>query len=323
MIAKEIGGYIELDEYTGKEYYANLVALNSARNALVYLSRAKKISKLYIPYYLCDSISKVCDREEIEYERYHIDKDFLPMLDKTISNSEYIYIVNYYGLLDNKALKELKDKHNNIIIDNAQAFFQEPLVDVDTIYSCRKFFGVTDGAYLSTNVMLNEHLDTDCSFDRVKYVLGRYETENGSAYFEDFRNNEELFDDLCLKNMSKLTRNMLKAIDYEHVKQIRDNNYTILKERLDTINMIDTKSINGPYAYPFMYENGTELRKYLISKKVYIATLWPNVLELDDSIEKLYAKNILPLPCDQRYNEQDMNLICDYIDEYVRINGSY
>ena len=34
---KEIGGYIELDTYTGREYHEGALALNSGRNALIYL----------------------------------------------------------------------------------------------------------------------------------------------------------------------------------------------------------------------------------------------------------------------------------------------
>ena len=46
----EIGGYFGLEASVGREYYPNLIALNSARNALVYLCKAKKIEKLYLPF---------------------------------------------------------------------------------------------------------------------------------------------------------------------------------------------------------------------------------------------------------------------------------
>lgn len=46
---KEIGGYIELDEVTGEEYYKKAIALNSGRHCLEYLIKSRKISKLYLP----------------------------------------------------------------------------------------------------------------------------------------------------------------------------------------------------------------------------------------------------------------------------------
>ena len=57
------------------------------------------------------------------------------------------------------------------------------------------------------------------------------------------------------------------------------------------------------------------LRKKLINSKIYIPTLWPDVLELceKDSIEYNYAQNILPIPIDQRYNDKDMDYIISKI----------
>ena len=47
---REIGGYFQLESFSGQEYYCNLVALNSARNCLLYLLKAKKIR---IKFHLC------------------------------------------------------------------------------------------------------------------------------------------------------------------------------------------------------------------------------------------------------------------------------
>ena len=38
----EIGGYFELDDLIHKEYYPDLIALNTCRNALLYVIKAKK-----------------------------------------------------------------------------------------------------------------------------------------------------------------------------------------------------------------------------------------------------------------------------------------
>ena len=62
-------------------------------------------------------------------------------------------------------------------------------------------------------------------------------------------------------------------------------------------------------------ENGIEIRKVLAQKKIYIPILWPDVLtdspEAEASIEHDYAKNILPLPCDQRYSIDDMKCLVE------------
>jgi len=43
---KEIGGYIELDTYTGAMLHEKAIALNCGRGALEYLCEAKMIRKL-------------------------------------------------------------------------------------------------------------------------------------------------------------------------------------------------------------------------------------------------------------------------------------
>lgn len=303
---KEIGGYLGLESLVKNELYGDLIGVNNARNALLYILKAKKIKKLYIPYYLCDSVSGVCDREGYSYEEYSVDENFEPIFDKTLGKDEYLYIVNYYGQLDNEKIIELKNKHGNIICDNVQAFFAAPIEGIDTVYSCRKFFGVPDGGYVSTDKLLDEPLKEDFSRDRMTHVLGRFETQKGSDFYDDFRKNDCLFDELELRAMSELTRNIMGAIDYDAVKAARERNFDALDRMLGQKNLLALKRVEGPYAYPFYCENGAEIRKKLIEKKIFVATLWPNALECGDALAQRYSKNILPLPCDQRYGEEDM-----------------
>ena len=108
MKLKEIGGYFGLEQFNNREYYSDLIAVNSARNALVYLLRARKIKKVYLPYFLCESVSKVCAREKCDYEYYSIDKKLLPVFSKSLSESEYLYVVNYYGQLKDRNILNLK-----------------------------------------------------------------------------------------------------------------------------------------------------------------------------------------------------------------------
>ena len=145
---KEYGGYIELESFKGNLFHDNAIPLNCGRNALAYICEAKNIRKLYIPYFLCSSIKNTCEKINVEYDYYHINGDFKPIIDFDINNNDYIYIVNYYGQLDNSYINELKRQYKNIIVDNAQSYFQMPIHDVDTLYTCRKYFVVSDGAFL-------------------------------------------------------------------------------------------------------------------------------------------------------------------------------
>ena len=310
---KEIGGYLELDRLSNKNYHKNAISLNTGRNAFVYLARAKKIKKVYIPYYLCASVSNVCKRENIDFEYYNIDKNFFPVFNKSLNSNEYLYIVNCFGQLQKKEILFYKKQFGNIILDNVQAFFDSPIKGVDTIYSCRKFFGVPDGAYLVSDAC---HLDfpTDTSIERMHHILGRLDSGSASKYFADFQTSEESLNTLPVCYMSKLTHALLSNIDYEAVYKKRNENWETLHKSLSKINPLFLKKPRGPYMYPFYCANGEAVRKALISKKIYIPMLWSNVLQLDDCvIEKDFAVNILPLPVDQRYNKEDMRQIVEIL----------
>lgn len=315
---KEIGGYFGLEKLASNEYYKDLIPLNNGRNSLLYLLKARNIKKLYIPYYLCDSVSDMLNMYGYHYERYNIDSDFMPILNKTLGDNEYFYIVNYYGQLNKDKVIFLKHKYYRIILDNTHAFFQKPIGYIDTIYTCRKFFGVPDGAYLSTNSKINDNLEMDISKHRMGHILGRYEG-TASDYYKEFQNNDNSFKNEPLKYMSKLTHNILGAINYEKVKQIRSENCDYLNSKLGIYNKIKFEASYGAFAYPFYIKNGTEIRKELAKKKIYIPTLWPNVLieTPEDSVEHDYAKNILPLPCDQRYGIEEMEYIVDEVKKLV------
>ena len=69
---KEYGGYIEFENYHGNMVHEGAISLNCGRNALAYLCEAKKIKKLYLPYFLCSSVPNLCKKIGVEYGYYHI-----------------------------------------------------------------------------------------------------------------------------------------------------------------------------------------------------------------------------------------------------------
>ena len=314
---KEIGGYIELDTMKIYSMHEKAIALNTARNCLAYLIKSRSISKILLPSFLCDSIKSICERENVKVQYYSVGMDFLPV-DLAVADDEWLYLVNYYGQLDNGKINKFVQKHNRVIVDNVQAYFQEPLEGVDTIYTCRKFLGVPDGAFLYTNSLLKEELALDESFERMTFLLGRYE-RTASEFYGKYLENEKLLAREPLKKMSKLTRNMLSAIDYSRVKYVRTENYKILYRELESFNKLRLKEIEAPFMYPLYVTDGDKIRVELQKKKIYIPTLWPEVLEHceADSIDYDMARNIVPLPIDQRYNCDDMLYITREVTRYI------
>lgn len=317
---KEYGGYIEFENYHGNMLHDRAISLNCGRNALAYLCEAKKIKKLYLPYFLCSSVPNLCDKIGVEYGYYHINEKFEPIFNKAFGENEWLYIVNFYGQLDNDYLTAWKRKYGRVIVDNAQSYFQMPVDGLDTLYTCRKYFGVADGAFLYTDAKLDRELPQDESFERMHFLLGRYE-RSANEFYSEYVLNNKLFATEPVKRMSRLTENLLHGIDYDAVAKRRQENFEFLDEEFRDINELNLKSVYGAFMYPLLVQNGTEIRKTLQKERIYIPNLWPNVLKEcpADSLEYHYAADILPIPIDQRYGKEDMIKIAEMVKMTMNI----
>ncbi len=305
----EIGGYIEFPQFTGSLLHDDAIALNSARNCLAYLIETREIAKIVLPKFLCASVEQTCQKYNLKIRNYSIGCDFLPR-ELQLEDNEWLYLVNYYGQIENKLIEKIKRNHDKLIVDNVQAYFQEPVDNVDTIYTCRKYFGIPDGAFLYTKSRISRKLEQDKSAGRMVHLLGRYEN-TASEYYSAYTDHENTFENLPLRKMSKLTDNLLRGIDYSQVKAARESNYLYLNKEFTSINKLELKAPTGPFMYPLYVSNGRNIRKQLQKKCIYIPILWHDVFDVCDRTETEYdmAENILPLPCDQRYTLDNMRHI--------------
>lgn len=317
---KEIGGYLELENFSGQEYYPNLYKVNLGRTALMWLLQTRKVEKLLLPAFLCDSVIDACRRTGTAIEFYSLDKSLVPQIDRSngLKEGEFLYLVNYYGQLTDAQILHYKEVYTRIIVDHTHAFYQHPLPGVDTLYSCRKFFGLSDGAYLSTDASMIPLTQTDHSDTRMGHVLGRYEHDAGT-YYQQMLQNASTYHQEVPKYMSRLTCNLLRGIDYEAIRQKRKANYLCLHSLLDQSDSGENPFLQvipeGPFAYPYYHAKGSLLRKELASRKIFVPTNWSNVLnDLPETrLEHQWAANILPLPCDQRYGEEEMRYMAAVI----------
>jgi hypothetical protein len=313
-----IGGYFELEiTNLGSIYHDNALALNSGRNAFEHVIKSKRYRKIHIPYFTCDVMLQPLDRLNIEYSFYHIDEHFMPII-HNYHLSDAILYTNYFGL-NSKNVYDLSLTYQNIIIDNAQAFFDKSLPNIDTIYSPRKFFGVPDGGFVyCESKTINDKYEIDISIDRISHMLTRIEL-GAEAGYHLFKENDAKLNNQTIKLMSMLTRALLNGIDYKLVLKTRLQNFNYIHEKLEQTNrlsaFINNAKITCPMVYPYWVENGTVLRNLLAEHKIYTAMYWPNVLEWVslDKLEYDFAKNIVCLPIDQRYDIQSIKEILNFV----------
>ena len=149
---RPIGGYFQWETPKSEESpHPNArLALKSARACVKVLAQACRLTRIWIPYYTCDSLTEPFAALGIDVHYYAINTqmefgDSWPELGET----ERMVYINYFGLKTSFATKLEQHYGEQLWIDNTQAFFHQP-IDPKSFYfnSARKFFGVPDGAYL-------------------------------------------------------------------------------------------------------------------------------------------------------------------------------
>lgn len=296
---------------THQEFHSDAVALNSGRFCLEYILRCRRYSKVYVPYFTCDSAVEPIIKLGIPYEFYHIDENYHIVDDISLPENEALMYTNYWGL-QSEYCAQLAEKYGKqLILDYTQAFFANPIPGIDTFYSCRKFFGVPDGGYVYTDAKADFDIERDVSYLRMDSLVKRIDLSPEEGY-DDFRKCSEQFHLLPIRYMSRFTKRMMRSIDYKGVAQRRRTNYEYLRQTLG-----GKAFQNGevPMIFPYTVKDGQALRKHLIQNKIFVAKYWPNVDEWagENSIETLMANNILPLPIDQRYGVKEMKYIIKMI----------
>lgn len=315
-----IGGYFSLELQRNKSFLHNDgILLNTGRNALEYILRVLgDVQLIYIPYYTCNVILEPLNKLGVSYCFYHINIRLEISSEINLKEGEYLLYTNYFGIKD-RYIKDISPVYGNrLIVDNAQAFYAEPVDGVSTIYSPRKFVGIPDGgiAYCSGKYEIAEY---DESYERCSHLLKRYDL-GASGGYEDFHMNSAKLHGLPVRKMSRLTEAMMYSIDFGTIMQCRWQNFMFLHEALADSNILTLPSVESfacPMVYPY-YTQDISLRVKLIEQKIFTARYWPNVLEwCNDADEELDLCNyIIPIPVDQRYCEKDMERIIKIVKEY-------
>lgn len=317
----EIGSFIELQFKKGLEYYKgnNVFRLNSGRSALVYAFKQLSCKRVYIPHYQCETVRNAFAKANIDIKYYNISSSFEPILEN-IETDSAIIIVNYYGIFSSSYIKKLISKFKNVIIDNSQAFFSQPVENCLNVYSARKFVGVPDGAYVIGDCSKESYdlLKKDYSSDTSLFLLSRIEYGCEGKTYQNRMLNEERIDNTGIRKMSELTHTILDSIDYTSVIDKRRENFKYASKLFDPVNEIELNNFYDEKCVPMVYPlviSDESVMDCLIKGKHFQGRWWYYVLDEvnEDSFEYYLSKYMIPITIDQRYGINELNYIYNLI----------
>ena len=151
---KEYGGCLPLEKvYFNKNPFYNYphITFNSGCSAILAAVRNYGADSVWLPYYLCPSVKEFLKNHGVLVNEYFLTGEYMPEIPE-IEKNEMILWVNWYGCMKEESINVVRKRYGKqLIFDNTQALFYYPDVvnySCYYVYSCRKFLGVPEGAYL-------------------------------------------------------------------------------------------------------------------------------------------------------------------------------
>ena len=184
---KSIGGFFEKENLTGNYnsfHSSDAIKVVNGRSALFILLMKIMPSKVRLPFYSCDSLLQPILKLDIPFEYYSIDKNFMPIAD-AFEKDDLVIFINYFGLLENRIIAfTAQNDIQHFLVDNTQSFFIKPK-NYYAFNSARKFFGVTDGAFLFPNNLKFENDLESISFsEEFLNLRSQGDLENGYSLYQ-------------------------------------------------------------------------------------------------------------------------------------------
>jgi hypothetical protein len=316
-VQNSYGGFLEFEagRFGKSSYHPTALALSNGRACFNYILLKERPSHVFVPFYTCGALFDPLIINNIPYTFYAIDENLDPVgLPELIKQNELIVYINYFGIKSDTVDKLIRKYNSKLIVDNCMSFFSQQYPGCYSYNSCRKFFGVPDGAYLYSPEKPTQEFERYNRFSYAHLVtrlLGDFD-----KCYDQFLENERSFDCTTF-SMSILSEKILNTVDYKKVSEIRRQNFLFLHKELGNNNSLnvplDSESV--PHYYPLLCDKAL-IRSTLSDYKLFIPVLWPDVLTrriAGFEFEKHIVTNIFPLPVDQRYTIDDMKQIIKFL----------
>lgn len=323
----EIGSFIEYPLPAGNDYYRhikedNILKLNTCRAAIYHAIRCYGVKKVWIAKYQCEEVIEFLQKQRIQLYFYDIDYDFNPLID-TNSKDSAIVLANYFGILGDEYFIPLVQKFNNVIIDNAHAFFYHPLDGCMNCYSPRKFVSCPDGGYVIGDDVNKFEYGRDYSSDGCQYLLMRYEYGLQDRCYSIKKKNDLRVKQMDIMLMSPLTEALLDSYNYDEIIKKRRQNYILAKQLFDNYNASNFVRLSDsgciPIGYPF-YQEKIDLMPILHKNCIFQPRYWEYLLKNanENTIQFKIAKHLALLCIDQRYGKKEIEYQYEIVKEYCR-----
>jgi hypothetical protein len=311
----------------GWTYYA---AFRTARSALASLLAQRDIRRLWLPAYACDVLAQASvGVEEIIWYGAGARLQIGIGSFASLRRGDAVLAIDYFGRSPDAAFRQFAASRPDVlwIEDRAQAMAPDgPAWGDVLLYSPRKLIGVADGGLLVSATRLPQ---PDAAHDPVDEASlwapedARSADPDGRApetWFPLFQQREAAFD-IDRRPISRRTLEALSRVDAGTAIRRRQANYYRLLMRLSDFALWpDVWPDFAPLAFPVLIEDRDRVVGLMGARGVFCARHWSDLPCPKDGFPEAWtlSAHILSIPCDQRYDDHDMERAAEALKAVAR-----
>ena len=330
MNSEVIGGFFGLDisvdeggifkSWTGGLPVACFV---NARSALAYLIKLVRPPNVWLPAFLCDALAEAVPEALTQF--YPVGASLTPQVSALVNvqDGDMFVGINYFG-------RCVADDFIDFAASRPGVFFVEDcahcLVPPVTawgdwrLFSPRKLLGVADGGILVAmreGRLLPQPSRAQTSPETQWLAqISRFEDEYGlkAVAWHAANQAKEVAMTVTDAAMTRLSRVLLNLADPQTLAQRRLKNFYALEEKFKHLLLpLNRPTGYAPFAFPIQLEEAQrkDVLKSLHEQHLYVAVHWrdlPSPAERFPEEHKL-SRQLISLPCDHRYGDEDMTRI--------------
>ncbi len=186
------------------------------------------------------------------------------------------------------------------------------------LYSPRKLLGVPDGGllvHMSGCIEPASHSKGSDERRTCPRVMRRDDIEerDNARWFAAYQKVEAQMT-VSREPMSALARKLLGCVDPQAIIRRRKENFDVLATLLHDVALIEGAATSfAPFGFPVRVPGRDVIWRALVERRIFAARNWP-LLPSDPArfpAEHALSHEILLLPCDQRYDADDMRTVAD------------
>lgn len=353
---KEIGSIFPLSdeaitmaESVHLSYSGNRLFYSLCREALYDIAISVQTSNktVLIPAYTCQTVITPFEEAGWKCQFFSIQKDLrinVPKLFEIVSREKPSLLVvhPYFGMDLNaeevSALQFLKEKGIKIVVDLTQCLFSTkcyPFADFK-VASYRKWMPIPDGGFLecdsdslsilqpeTENIRFTEIM-TAAMFLRYQYFENGLLRIKGISIKLSKEANLVTKNDIMPHKMSSVSYSLMQMEDLEGNQKRRISNYAYLStnihesEKIIKVCQNLSEVTTAPLYFTIYVKNRSSLQGLLAKEAIYAPVIWPVedlVVLIDENIRYIYD-HLLAIPCDQRYDQYDMQRAVTIINNF-------